>query len=80
MSPAAVGTLLEEIGALWPIDAGVEVTLEANPSSVEAGRFGGYRTAGVNRVSLGVQSLIRCGVARARPPAYGGRGRGRHRE
>lgn len=57
MSPAAVGTLLEEIGALWPIDAGVEVTLEANPSSVEAGRFGGYRTAGVNRVSLGVQSL-----------------------
>jgi|SoiMethySBSTD1v2_1073268.scaffolds.fasta_scaffold440490_2 putative oxygen-independent coproporphyrinogen III oxidase len=57
MSPAAVGTLLEEIGALWSIDAGVEVTLEANPSSVEAGRFGGYRSAGVNRVSLGVQSL-----------------------
>ncbi|HEU0059942.1 MAG TPA: radical SAM family heme chaperone HemW [Hyphomicrobiaceae bacterium] len=57
MSPAAVGALLEEIAALWPIDAGVEVTLEANPSSVEAARFGGYRSAGVNRVSLGVQSL-----------------------
>ena len=57
MSPAAVGALLEEIAALWRIDAGVEVTLEANPSSVEAARFGGYRSAGVNRVSLGVQSL-----------------------
>ncbi len=37
--------------------AGIEVTLEANPSSVEAGRFRGYRAAGVNRVSLGVQAL-----------------------
>ena len=35
----------------------VEVTLEANPTSVEAGRFAGYRAAGVNRVSLGVQAL-----------------------
>ena len=35
----------------------VEITLEANPTSVEASRFRGYRTAGVNRVSLGVQSL-----------------------
>jgi putative oxygen-independent coproporphyrinogen III oxidase len=57
MSPATVGALLEEIGALWCIEPGVEVTLEANPSSVEAGRFGGYRSAGINRVSLGVQSL-----------------------
>ncbi|HEU0159871.1 MAG TPA: radical SAM family heme chaperone HemW [Hyphomicrobiaceae bacterium] len=57
MSPGAVGDLLDEIGALWAIDAEVEVTLEANPSSVEAGRFSGYRAAGINRVSLGVQSL-----------------------
>ena len=39
------------------VPAGIEVTLEANPSSVEAERFRGYRAAGVNRVSLGVQSL-----------------------
>jgi putative oxygen-independent coproporphyrinogen III oxidase len=57
MSPASVGALLEEIGALWSIEPGVEVTLEANPSSVEADRFGGYRSAGINRVSLGVQAL-----------------------
>jgi putative oxygen-independent coproporphyrinogen III oxidase len=57
LSPGAVGGLLDAIGALWPIDPEVEVTLEANPSSVEARRFTGYRVAGVNRVSLGVQSL-----------------------
>jgi oxygen-independent coproporphyrinogen-3 oxidase len=57
MSPAAVAHLIDDIGNLWTIAADAEVTLEANPSSVEAGRFGGYRAAGVNRVSLGVQSL-----------------------
>ena len=57
LSPGAVGSLLDAIAALWRLDPEVEVTLEANPSSVEAGRFAGYRTAGVNRVSLGVQSL-----------------------
>jgi putative oxygen-independent coproporphyrinogen III oxidase len=57
LSPGAVGSLLDEIGSLWLIDPEVEVTLEANPSSVEARRFAGYRAAGVNRVSLGVQSL-----------------------
>src|SRR5262245_31842789 len=57
LSPATVGSLLEVIAGLWPIDEKVEVTLEANPSSVEASRFAGYRAAGVNRVSLGVQSL-----------------------
>ena len=41
----------------WPVDTNVEVTLEANPSSVEADRFRGYRAAGVNRLSLGVQAL-----------------------
>lgn len=57
MSAAAVGAVLDHIGKLWTVDANVEVTLEANPGSVEAARFAGYRAAGVNRVSLGVQSL-----------------------
>lgn len=57
MQPATVGGILDEIGHLWAIDTNAEVTLEANPSSVEAGRFRGYRAAGVNRVSLGVQAL-----------------------
>jgi oxygen-independent coproporphyrinogen-3 oxidase len=57
MSAATVGALLDAIASLWRLDDAVEVTLEANPSSVEARRFSGYRTAGVNRVSLGVQSL-----------------------
>jgi len=57
MEPGTVGAILEAIDAAWPLDARTEVTLEANPTSVEAGRFRGYRTAGVNRVSLGVQAL-----------------------
>lgn len=57
MSPKAVGAILDEIARLWPVIPGAEITLEANPTSVEAERFRGYRTAGVNRVSLGVQSL-----------------------
>jgi len=57
MQPATVGGILDEIGRLWAIAPGAEVTLEANPSSVEAGRFRGYRAAGINRVSLGVQAL-----------------------
>jgi oxygen-independent coproporphyrinogen-3 oxidase len=57
MSAGTVAAILDEIGRLWPIAPGAEVTLEANPSSVEAGRFRAYRAAGVNRVSLGVQSL-----------------------
>jgi putative oxygen-independent coproporphyrinogen III oxidase len=57
MSPQAVGRILDAIGKAWSIDSKVEITLEANPTSVEANRFKGYRTAGVNRVSLGVQAL-----------------------
>lgn len=57
MAPSTVAEILEHIGTLWTISDGVEITLEANPGSVEAGRFRGYRAAGVNRVSLGVQSL-----------------------
>jgi putative oxygen-independent coproporphyrinogen III oxidase len=57
MQPRTVGAILEAIGEEWQIADGAEVTLEANPTSVEATRFRGYRAAGVNRVSLGVQAL-----------------------
>ena len=57
MEPATVAGILDEIARHWRIAPGAEITLEANPTSVEAGRFAGYRAAGVNRVSLGVQSL-----------------------
>lgn len=57
MEPATVEAVLSRIAALWHVDARAEITLEANPTSVEAGRFRGYRAAGVNRLSLGVQSL-----------------------
>jgi oxygen-independent coproporphyrinogen-3 oxidase len=57
MQPRTVGAILESIGKRWDVAASAEVTLEANPTSVEATRFRGYRAAGVNRVSLGVQAL-----------------------
>jgi len=57
MAPETVGAILDRIAALWTIAPDAEITLEANPTSVEAGRFAGYRAAGVNRISLGVQSL-----------------------
>ena len=57
MRPETVAAILDAIAAAWAVEPGAEVTLEANPTSVEAGRFRGYRTAGVNRVSLGVQAL-----------------------
>jgi oxygen-independent coproporphyrinogen-3 oxidase len=57
MQPATVGAILDAIGKHWNVAGDVEVSLEANPTSVEATRFAGYRAAGVNRVSLGVQAL-----------------------
>jgi oxygen-independent coproporphyrinogen-3 oxidase len=57
MEAATVESVLGEIATLWSLDADAEITLEANPTSVEAERFRGYRAAGVNRLSLGVQSL-----------------------
>jgi putative oxygen-independent coproporphyrinogen III oxidase len=57
MAPATVAALIDHVRRLWTVDEGAEITLEANPGSVEAGRFRGYAAAGVNRVSLGVQSL-----------------------
>ncbi|EJF79284.1 Oxygen-independent coproporphyrinogen-III oxidase [Candidatus Bartonella washoeensis] len=57
MTPQTVDALLQAITKKWTVDDKAEITLEANPSSVEAERFRGYRTAGVNRLSLGVQAL-----------------------
>ncbi|WJR78392.1 radical SAM family heme chaperone HemW [Bradyrhizobium sp. NP1] len=57
MQPKTVGAILDAIGRHWQVASDAEVTLEANPTSVEATRFAGYRAAGVNRVSLGVQAL-----------------------
>jgi oxygen-independent coproporphyrinogen-3 oxidase len=54
-SPAAIARLLD--GVRGALVAGAEITLEANPGTVDAGRFAGYRRAGVNRLSLGVQSF-----------------------
>ncbi len=57
MAPALVGALLDRLGTHWRFANDLEVTLEANPGSVEAGRFAGYRAAGVNRLSMGFQAL-----------------------
>jgi putative oxygen-independent coproporphyrinogen III oxidase len=57
MPPATVGALLAEAERLWSFAPGIEITLEANPSSVEAGKFAELAAAGVNRVSLGLQAL-----------------------
>src|SRR5262249_61077097 len=57
MEPATVAAILDAVANSWHVANDIEVTLEANPTSVEAPRFAGYRAAGVNRVSLGVQAL-----------------------
>ena len=57
MPPALVAALLAEAEHLWGFDPDIEITLEANPSSVEAANFAALAAAGINRVSLGVQSL-----------------------
>lgn len=57
MDPKITGALIDKVSALWPVAPDLEITLEANPSSVEADRFQAFRLAGVNRVSLGIQSF-----------------------
>jgi putative oxygen-independent coproporphyrinogen III oxidase len=57
MDPATTAAILDRISARWPLAAGLEVTLEANPSTAEAARFRGFREAGVDRISIGVQAL-----------------------
>ncbi len=57
MPPETVAAVIETVGRLWTLAPDVEITLEANPTSVEAGRFRAYAGGGVNRVSMGVQAL-----------------------
>lgn len=57
MDPDTVSAILEQVRKLWPTSNDMEITLEANPGSVEAGRFAGYRDGGVNRISMGIQAL-----------------------
>jgi len=57
MPPAIVGAVIDQIANLWPVAEDVEITLESNPTSAEAENFSGYRSAGVSRVSVGIQAL-----------------------
>lgn len=57
MAPTTVNAIMETVYSTWPTANSLEVTLEANPTSVEAGKFADFRNAGVNRVSMGIQAL-----------------------
>ena len=57
MDPTTTGAVIDAAARLWALDGNCEITLEANPSSVEAARFAGFAAAGINRVSLGLQAL-----------------------
>jgi oxygen-independent coproporphyrinogen-3 oxidase len=57
MEAATVAAVIDGAASSWPLAPDLEITLEANPTSVEAGKFRDFRAAGVNRISLGVQSL-----------------------
>ncbi len=56
-SPRSIGGILEQAAALFPFDPDIEITLEANPGTDDTKNFSGYRSCGVNRLSLGVQSF-----------------------
>lgn len=57
MDPDVVSDVIDKIRATWPMTNDPEITLEANPGSIEAGRFSAYRQGGVNRVSMGMQAM-----------------------
>lgn len=57
MAPATVAAIIDRAASLWSFSNDIEITLEANPTSIEAGNFRGYRDAGVDRVSMGFQAL-----------------------
>lgn len=57
MEPATVEAIMDAVHLTWPTANDLEVTLEANPTSVEAQKFADFRTAGINRVSMGIQAL-----------------------
>ena len=70
MEPTTVGAVIEQAARRWAMDSDVEITLEANPTSVEAANFAALAAAGVNRVSLGVQALDDAALQIPRPRAY----------
>lgn len=57
MNPELVAAILDKVRRSWPLANDLEITLEANPTSIEAGRFRGFSEAGVNRISMGMQAL-----------------------
>ena len=57
MNPEVVSEIIDKIKSLWTVSNELEITLEANPSSVEANKFKDYQLAGINRLSVGVQAL-----------------------
>jgi oxygen-independent coproporphyrinogen-3 oxidase len=57
MDPAVVAEIMARVRSRWPVANDLEVTLEANPTSVEAAKFRAFRDAGINRVSMGIQAL-----------------------
>lgn len=57
MDPGLVASIIERVRATWPMRNQPEITLEANPGSVEVGRFSGYKDAGVTRISMGMQAM-----------------------
>ncbi|WP_452028641.1 radical SAM family heme chaperone HemW [Azospirillum palustre] len=57
MEPSTVGAIVDRVAQRWTVADGLEVTLEANPTSVEADKFRAFRSAGIDRVSLGIQAL-----------------------
>src|SRR5690606_32323039 len=56
-SPESIDRIFSGVRALTPLEYGAEITLEANPGTVDAAHFMGYREAGINRLSLGIQSF-----------------------
>lgn len=56
-APASIGAILDRVAAIFPLEVNCEITLEANPGTIDQKNFAGYRTAGVNRISVGVQSF-----------------------
>jgi oxygen-independent coproporphyrinogen-3 oxidase len=57
MDPKTVESILKTIQSLWPLEESIEITLEANPNSLERNKFQAFKTAGINRLSIGIQSL-----------------------
>ncbi len=73
MPPQMVERLIDRARVHWSFANDIEITLEANPSSVEASRFADFRAAGVNRISMGIQALNDPDLKRPRSVALRGR-------